>query len=200
MAGPAAGTRRGRALPATGSPRRPDRARPASRTPRPTATSALRRTPTTPAPGNASARRTVAVVPAVALIPTARRTVECSPSAATNHFARTPAAVTPCASCSTLVTLRRDPFGVLLFGPRGQRGVQRGASHAAARPAAKPRLGPAMFARHRRCPRNGMPAGSTPSDISSARPPGISPSPHALSMGSSRGLGHDHRKSLPASV
>src|ERR1700753_1472398 len=36
-------------------------------------------------------------------------------------------------------------------------------------------------------PRNGSPAGSTPSDVSSARPPGIRPSPQALSTGVSRG-------------
>src|SRR3984885_3714223 len=33
-------------------------------------------------------------------------------------------------------------------------------------------------------PRKGIPAGSTPSDTSSAKPPGIRPSPHALSIGS----------------
>ena len=41
--------------------------------------------------------------------------------------------------------LRPDPFGVLLFGPGRQRGVQGGASHAPARAAAKQCLGPATF-------------------------------------------------------
>src|SRR5579875_1119660 len=122
----------------------------------------------------------------MALIPTARRTAECSPSAATNHFTRTPVAVTPVASCSTPV-IRAEIHSVSCSLARAAKAacsvVRRTPRPGPRRKCASARRRPLTYA----MPRNGRPAGSTSSEASSARPPGISPSPHALSIGSSRG-------------
>ena len=89
--------------------------------------------------------------------------------------------------------LRPDPFGVLLFGAGRQRGVQGGASHAPARAAAKQCLGPATFV-DVRDPAKGHARRIHAERVSSASPPGIRPSPQALSIGPSRCSRHDHRK------